>query len=109
MAGVVMVISGTVMEGEVALGKSRCRSYAQKGAEEGKRHGTEDGKAGNGEGWRSTMSFDNFGENVRQDIEECYMYCGEWSDTCDGMNRHTIKRMIKRNVETWRVKRGMVT
>ena len=34
------------------------------------------GKAGNGEGWRSTMSFDNFGENVRQDIEECYMYCG---------------------------------
>lgn len=102
-----VAISGTVMEGEVwALGKSRCQSYAQKGAEEGKKHGTEDGKAGNGEGWRSTMSFDNFGENVRQDIEECYMYCGEWSDTCDGYEQAYDKAYDKAYVETWESEEG---
>lgn len=97
-----VVISGTVMEGEVwALSKSKCQSYAQKGAEEGKKHGTEDGKAGNDGEWRSTMSFDNFGENVRQDIEECYMYCGGWSDTCDGYEQAYDKAYEKTYVEMW--------
>ena len=72
-----VAISSTVMTGEVwAIGQSKCKTWAQKGTAEGKEHGTEDGKKGAGENYRSEMDFSNFGDDIRQDIEECYMYAG---------------------------------